>query len=153
MADETGASGAEEQTGAAGAAQNIGNDISKTFAQLGGGERLAVLGAAVVLAGWLIFDLLIDDYSTGQLGFGLAVLIVGAAYVHHQRSGGADPVPYMSLLFVAGGILGLIGLTDFIEETRDSIFDARGSTIIGALVFYVGAIVSGVGAFQVRGSK
>ena len=139
-----------EQSDIAAAASNIGNEISATFSELKGGERLAVLGAAIVLVVWVIFDLIIDRYSTGSLAFALAILIVGAAYVQHQ-GGGVKGVPYSSLLFVAAGILGILGLVEFIEETRDDIFDARGSTIIGALGYYAGAIISGVGAFQLRG--
>jgi hypothetical protein len=130
--------------------RNLANEVSATFAKLGGGERLAVLGAALVLVGWLLFDLLIDEYSTGYLQFALAVVIVGGAWTHHKGSG-PDPVPYTSLLFVAAGILGLLGAYDLIEELRADIFDADATTIIGALVYWVGAIMAGVGALQVRG--
>ena len=150
MADDT-----NEGTGSGGSAgdavSDLGNEISQTFSNLSGGERFAVLGAAIVLGSWLIFDLLIDDYGIGSLAFSLAVLIVGAAFAHHRRSGGSDPVPYGSLLFAAAGILGLLGVVDLIEEVRDDIFDADGTTIVGALIYYGGAILSGIGAIQLRG--
>lgn len=152
QAEESGANTGDdaEQSEIAAAASKVGSEISETFSELKGGERLAVIGAAIVLVVWLVFDLLIDDYSTGALPFALALLIVGAAFVHHRRDG-ADPVPYGSLLFVAAGILGIIGAVDAIEEIRDDIFDARGGTVVGALGYYAGAIVSGVGALQLRG--
>ncbi len=134
-------------------AQQLGSEISATYSKLSGGERWAVLGAAIVLAGWLIFDFIVDEHSTGQLRFSLAVLIVGAAFVHHRRKGAADPVPYGSLLFVAAGILGLLGATGFIEATRDNLFDRDGTYIVGALILYVGAVMSGVGAVQLRGKQ
>lgn len=156
MTDDTGSNAAEDSGGddsLADGAQQLGNEISATYAKLSGGERLAVLGAAIVLGGWLIFDLLVDEYSVGQVGFSLSVLIVGAAFVHHRRTSGSDPIPYGSLLFVAAGILGLVGATDFIEETRNKIFDTDGTTIIGALIFYVGSVMSGIGAVQLRGKQ
>lgn len=133
--------------------KNVADEVTETFAKLGGGERLAVLGAAIVLGGWLVFDLLIDDYSTGTTAFVLAVLVVGAAYTHHRRTSGSDPVPYGTVIFVGAGILGLLGVIEVIEELRNNILDTDAVTIIGALVFYVGAIMSGVGAVQLRGSN
>lgn len=135
--------------GASESERNLANEVSATFAKLGGGERLAVLGAAIVLVGWLLFDLLIDEYSTGYLQFALAVVIVGGAWTHHKGAG-ADPMPYKSLLFVTAGILGLLGAYDLIEELRADIFDADATTIIGALVYWAGAIMAGVGALQLR---
>ncbi|MGI9607873.1 MAG: hypothetical protein ACR2P0_17225 [Acidimicrobiales bacterium] len=144
-ADEGGTSG--ESTAA-----NVGNEISDTFSKMSGGERFAVLGAVIVLADWLLFDLLIDDYGMGSLPFALAVLIVGAAYFHHRRSGD-DPVPYGSLLFAAAGILGLLGVVDVIEEVRNDIFDRDATTVVGALIYYGGAILSGVGALQLKNNQ
>ena len=144
-------SGEGEQSEIAAAASNIGKEVTETFAELKGGERLAALGAVLVLAAWLIFDLLINDYGVGSTSYGLAILIVGAAYIQHQR-GGVKAVPYRSLLFVAAGILGVIGANEIIEEAlRNNIFDARGGTVFGAIVYYVGSIMSGVGAIQLRG--
>ena len=127
-----------------------GSDFADMIGKLGAGEKLAVLGAAAVLAVWLLFDLLIDEYSTGSLPFALALVVVGAAYVRHQGSGN-EPVPYKSLLFVGAGLLGVLGAVDVIEELRNNILDADGTTVIGALLYYAGAITSGVGALQLRG--
>lgn len=127
-----------------------GSDIGDMIGKLGAGEKLAVLGAAALLAVWVLFDLLIDEYSTGSLPFALAVVVVGAAYVHHQGSGN-DSVPYSTVLFVGAGLIGILGAVDLVEELRDNILDADGTTVIGALLYYASAITSGVGALQLRG--
>lgn len=127
----------------------LGQEISASFAKLGPGEMLVVVGAVIVLADWFLFDLVIDRYPIYPVSFLLAVLVVATAYVHQK--GRPDPVPYVTVLFVAGGMLGLMGAWDMIEEIRDNIFgDAGFVTILGALGYYAGAILAGVGALQLR---
>lgn len=144
--------GTDAPQGGAESGRSVADEMSETFAKLGGGERFAVMGAAIALVGWVLFDLLIDEYALGHLPFALSVLIVGAAYTHHRRASAAEPVSYKSLLFVAAGILGLLGLWDLIEEIRAGIFDDGAATVIGALVYYAGAILAGLGALQLRSS-
>jgi hypothetical protein len=129
---------------------NIAEEVTGTFAKLQGGDRWAVLGASIVLVGAAIFDLILDQYRTGHAPVVLAMLAAGAAYFHHTK--GRDlAIPYRSLVFVAAGLLGLLGAWDFIEEVRNGIFDGGdGATIIGALVYYVGSIMSGVGALMIN---
>ncbi|MDH3499863.1 MAG: hypothetical protein OEM97_07060 [Acidimicrobiia bacterium] len=123
------------------------------LANLGGGERLAVLGAFITFGGWLLFDLLIDEYSLGHLTFALAVVILAAAFAHHRGSSGSVPLPYPAVLFGSAGMLGLLGVWDFVEEVRNGIFDTDGATIIGALIYYVGTVMAGIGGLQLRGRK
>lgn len=137
-----------EQPGPPGAASGIGSDISATVAKLGAGEKLAVLGAAGVLAVWLVFDLLIDEYSTGDMMFVVALVVAVAAYKHHNGGSEGWSIDYRTLVIVGGAVLGILGAYYLIEEVRAEIFDADGATIIGALVFYVASITSGVGAWQ-----
>lgn len=124
---------------------NIAGEVSETFAKLAGGERWAVLGAAIVLVGLALFDLILDEYRTGHVPFVLAMLVVGAAYLHRAKSR-EMAIPYSSLIWVAAGLLGVLGVFDLIVELRNGIFDADGATVVGALIYYAGAIMSGVGA-------
>ena len=77
----------------------MGQEISATVAKLGAGEKLAVLGAAAVLAVWLVFDLLIDEYSIGTFSFVLSLVIVYAAYRHHNRGSDHWTTPYGSVVW------------------------------------------------------
>ena len=134
-------------------ASGIGSELSTTVAKLGAGEKLAVLGAAGLLAVWLVFDLLIDEYSTGDMIFVLALVVVVAAYKHHNGGSEGWSIDYRTLVIVGGALLGILGGYYLIEEVRGDIFDADGATVIGALVFYVASITSGIGAWQMsRGS-
>lgn len=131
----------------------MGQEISATVAKLGAGEKLAVLGAAAVLAVWLVFDLLIDEYSIGTMSFVLSLAIVYAAYRHHNRGSGHWPIPYQSIVWAAASVLGVLGVWFLVEEIRGNILDSDAATVIGGLAFYVAAIVSGVGAFQLSSRR
>ena len=137
-----------EQPDAPGAASGIGSDISATVAKLGAGERLAVLGAAGVLAVWVVFDLLIDEYSTGDMMFVLALVVAVAAYKHHNGGSEGWSIDYRTLVIVGGALLGILGGYYLIEEVRAEIFDADVATVLGAVLFWTASIVSGVGAWQ-----
>lgn len=134
-----------EQASAGG---GIGQDISSTVAKLGAGEKLAVLGAAGVLAVWLVFDLLIDEYSLGHLPFALALVAGTAAYVHHNKGSDGWSVDYKTVIVVTCAIGGVIGAWSVVEELRADVLDADGATVIGALLYYATSITSGVGAWQ-----
>lgn len=135
-------------------AGGISNEISSTVAKLGAGEKLAVLGAAGLLGVWLVFDLLIDEYSTGDMMFVLALVVVVAAYKHHNGGSEGWSIDYRTLVIVGGALLGILGGYYLIEEVRADIFDADAATVIGGLVFYVASITSGIGAWQMsRGAN
>lgn len=142
-----------EQQEVAGAASGIGSELSSTMSKLGAGEKLAVLGAVGILAVWLVFDLLIDEYSTGDTMFVLALVVSVAAYKHHNGGSERWSVDYRTIVTVGGALLGILGAYYLIEEVRANIFDADGATIVGALVFYVASITSGVGAWQMSQRK
>ncbi len=147
MTDESGgadAAPAEEPS----VGSKVGKEISETVAKLGAGEKFAVLGAAGVMGVWLVFDLLIDEYFTGHLAFVLALVVVTAAYLHHTKGSGDWAVPYKTVVTVCAGLLGVLGVWFLIEEVRGDVLDADAATVLGALIFYVASIVSGVGAWQ-----
>ena len=147
MTDESGGADAVP-TEESSVGSKVGKEISETVAKLGAGEKFAVLGAAGVLGVWLVFDLLIDEYFTGHLAFVLALVVVAAAYLHHTKGSGDWAVPYKTVVSVCAGLLGVLGAWFLIEEVRGDILGADAATVLGALIFYVASIVSGVGAWQ-----
>ena len=156
MQDEehTGSESSESPTEPTSDAQGgMAQDLSAAVSKLGAGEKLAVLGAAGVLAVWLVFDLLIDEYSTGSVSFVLALVVSYAAYRHHGRGSEGWAVPYETIVWVGASLLGVLGVWFLIEELRQSILDADAATLIGALAFYVTTIVSGIGAFQLSSKR
>ena len=153
MADEESTADTPQETEADEPRSGMGQEISSTVAKLGAGEKLAVLGAAAVLVVWFVFDLLIDEYSTGTVAFSLALIVSVAAYRHHN--GGSDDwaIPYRTIVSVGASLLGILGAWFLIEEIRGDILDADAATVIGGLAFYVAAIVSGVGAYQLSSKR
>lgn len=145
MTDDNGAGQPEATSG------GTSDAISGTMAKLGPGEKLAVVGAAALLVVWVLFDFLIDEYSTGSIPFALALVTVGAAYTHHNKGSAHWGISYQTVVLVAAALIGVFGVRDIVEEVRAGIFDADASTIIGALAYYAAAIVAGVGAWQLKG--
>jgi len=133
--------------------QNMGRfqrDISAAVAQLGFGEKFAVLGAVGVLAVWAIMDLLLDRYSIGHLPFALALVVAYSAYRFYIEKAGDWAIPYGTIVFAGAALIGVLGVWALIEELRNDILDARAATVIGALAYWAASIVAGVGAVQLR---
>lgn len=126
-------------------------DIGRVVQGLGIGEKLAILGSAGVLATWLVFQLLMTEYSIGHLPFALAALVVFLGYRFDMQHATDWPVPYRSLLIVLAGVLGLLGAAELALDLRYEIFDSDAPTIIGAIAFWAAAITAGVGAFRMSG--
>lgn len=118
---------------------------------LGIGEKLAILGSVGVLVTWLVFQVLMTEYSIGHLPFALAALIVFLSYHFHMQHATDWPVPYRTLLIVLAGLLGLIGVQELVLDLRYEIFDRDGTTIVGAIAFWATAITAGAGAFRMAG--
>ncbi len=135
---------ANEAQAGAGGVEGIGRAVQA----LGIGEKLAVLGTAGVLATWLVFDLLMAEYGVGHLPFALSALTVFVAYRFHIQHSGDWPVRYQTLVIVLAGLVGLIGVQEFVIDLRYEIFDRDNSTIFGAVAFWAAAIVAGVGAVR-----
>lgn len=134
-------------------ANETAGGIGQAIQGLGAGERLAVLGAAGVLVAWLVFDLILQDYSIGHLPFVASALIVFFAYRLHVQNAVDWPVAYTPLIVVLAGVVGFVGVTELVQDIRYEIFDARAGVIIGAILFWVGAIAAGVGAVQMGNSN
>jgi peptidoglycan/LPS O-acetylase OafA/YrhL len=118
------------------------------FGSLSQGEKFVGLGAVAVLAVYVIWELITEDYFVTISAILLAVFVLGVLWLKLNRPGMSWSVPYRSLLRVAGYLLLTVGVVVFIDELKADIFDAPGGTIAGALVFYAGCVLSGFGAKQ-----
>jgi hypothetical protein len=118
------------------------------FASLSQGEKFVGLGAAAVLAVYIIFELITEDYFVNYVGILLAVFILGVLWIKLQRPWTPLAVPSNSLLRAAGYLLFVFGVVVFIDQLKADIFDAPGATIAGALIFYGACVLAGYGAKQ-----
>lgn len=112
--------------------------MSQMMAKLGGAERLLLLGATIVLGDYLLFDLIIGEYSFSHITLVTAIWALGAAWVYHQRSSGSWPVPYPIVMKVVGYTAGIFGANELLVDLRFGILD-RPADFLGGLVLYVGA--------------
>jgi hypothetical protein len=124
---------ADEQTGASGG-MNFG------------GLDLVTIGALVVLASWVIFDLITDDYLVATVAVALALIIVLLPRFDSGAITAFAPVP--AFLKLAGYSLALIGLVEILTDIETNLFDAGGATIFGALIAWAGYVIAFVGARQ-----
>jgi len=141
----------EAQPGQPGAQTGGMQGIGRVVQGLGIGEKLAILGAAGVLAVWLVFQVLMTEYSIGHLPFALAAMTLFLGYRFHMQHATDWPVSYRTLLIVLAGLLGLIGAQELVLDLRYEIFDTDATTIIGAVAFWAASITAGVGALRMAG--
>jgi len=140
----------EQGSGTGDTASRIQRDISGAVAQLGFGEKFAVLGAVGVLAVWLLFDLILDGYWVGHLPFALALVVGYSAYRYHIQKTGAWAIPYATVVFGGAALIGIIGAYSLISELRSGVLDAGASRAIGALGYWAASIIAGIGALQMK---
>jgi hypothetical protein len=114
------------------------------------GERMLLIGAVLLVLGDLVFDIFLD-YSFSDTAW-LAAVVAAILILVHMR-------PMNGLSVPAGGYrlaLIILGVIAFLSGVRWLLFDLQAfggsisvSYLVGALVFYAGVILMGIGAFQV----
>lgn len=108
------------------------------------GLDFVTLGALVVLASWIIFDVITDDYLVATVASALAAAIV---LLPRVDAGAITSIaPLSAFLKLAGYTLAVVGLVELVNDIESNLFDAGGATIFGALVAYVGYVLAFVGA-------
>ena len=140
----SGASAAPSPETSSGGNKSSGID----FGSLSQGEKLVGLGAVAVLAVYIIFELITEDYGVSDLPILLAAFILGVLWLRLQRPGMSWAVPSTSLLRAGGYLLLAWGVVEFIDELKDDIFEYPGATIAGFLILVAGCAVAGFGAKQ-----
>jgi len=127
------------------------SEASSRIAKLGPGERLLALGAAILLADYVLFDVIFGEYFffTGTIlvaGFALFAL-----WVRQDRPAASWPLPYEWLLRVLGFTAGFLGAIELLADLRFGVLD-RPLDILGGLLVYIGAFLMFWGARQMKGS-
>ena len=108
-------------------------------------ENLITLGALLVLASWIIFEVIAEDYFVTTV----AVVLAGAIVVLPRFDVAAiTAVAPVSAFLTAGAYaLALTGVVELVGDIQFEVFDGASSTI-GALVAYAGYGLAFVGARQ-----
>ena len=124
--------------------------MSSLISRLSFGERMLAVGALLLVLGDVVFDIFLD-YSFSDTAWLAGVVALVLILVHARPMNGLS-VPeggYRLALIV-------LGVVAFLSGVRWLLFDLQGfsagisvSYLLGALCFYAGVILMGIGAYQV----
>ena len=131
----------------AAAAEAVSNTVNTVRERLKTGEQLALSGAMLVALVWVVFDLIFDDRTVSSFTLLIAVLAILAIWVHrwgHYDFGSS----YRIVIGALGLALSLFAVTNFLLVIRTGI-SASAVQLLGLLLFWVGGVVAGYGAYLV----
>jgi len=115
--------------------------------RLQAGEQMALGGAVLIALVWVVFDLIFDDRTVSSFTLLIAVLTILAIWVHrwgHHDFGNG----YRIVIGALGLALALFAVTNFLLVIRTGI-SASAIQLLGLLLFWVGGVVAGYGAWLV----
>lgn len=130
----------------------VSNTVNIVRERLLAGEQMALSGAGLIVAVWLIFDLILDVGgklfpTVGSVTLLFAVLMLVAIWVHrwgHYDFGNG----YRLVIGVLGLSLALFAVTSLLLTFRTDL-DASAGQWLGNLLAWIGGIVAGYGAWLV----
>lgn len=135
---------ASSTSSATAAASNAVNVVRE---RLQAGEQLALSGAGLIVAVWIIFDLIFDFRTISSFTLLMAVFMVLAIWVH--RWGQYDfGNGYRIVIGALGVALALFSVVAFLITIRTGI-NAGAMQLLGLLLFWVAGVVAGYGAWLV----
>lgn len=111
------------------------------------GEGLVAFAGMVLLAVWVIFDLIADTYGMDNLVPVVAAVALLLPRLDRDRVERIQPLPV--LMKLAGWALVLLGIVDLLIDVRFGFYDTIGG-IIGALAAYAGYVMAFLGARQIE---
>ena len=132
------------------ATSQASTEMSSLLARLSFGERMLAVGALLLVLGDIVFDVFLD-YSFSDTAWLAGVIALVLVLVHARPTNGLSvPDGAYRLALV------ILGVVAFLSGVRWLLFDLQVfsggmsvSYLLGALCFYAGVILMGIGAFQV----
>jgi hypothetical protein len=112
-----------------------------------GSEGLFVLGAAIVIAGYVLFGLIMGEFSPENAKLVLASL----GLIAWWTKSGNWPVPYATVVRVIGLAMGIFLVIGLLEDLRFGFPDGAVDNIAN-LVFYGGYALMFLGSRGVKAS-
>ena len=111
------------------------------------GEGLVALGGLVVVAGYIIFEVIVTEYFTDWLPLMLAIAVAVLPRLNRETVEKVHPLAVM--MKTLGYALGVLGVLALINDLRFENYDDFAS-VLGALALYAGAALALVGARQIK---
>jgi hypothetical protein len=112
------------------------------------GDTLVMWGALAVLASWVIFEVIAEEYFVSTMSAALAIFLVVVPRIDGDAIRAlARPA---SLAKFGGYLLVCLGVVELVADIRNNIFDAGAGTILGALLAYAGYALAYLGARKIE---
>ncbi len=113
------------------------------------GEGMVALAGIIILAVWLIFEVITDDFGVSTLTILLATGAV--VFPRLDRAKVEAYHPLASLMKVIGYTLAVIGVVNIIGDIETSGFsDIGGLTLLAMLLMYAASVIAFLGARQIE---
>lgn len=111
------------------------------------GEGLVAFAGLILLAVWLIFDLIVDNYDMDNV---IAVIAAAGAVLPRMNRQNLEKIhPLPVLMKVVGWALVAFGLVEVILDIRFGVYDDFG-VVIAALISYAAYAMAYMGARQIE---
>ncbi len=134
------------------AADELQESAKKIVNQLTGGERLIAIGALLILViNWLIGTLILDDWGVAYIGVLIPIGILAAMYFYYSGPEASWHPLYGTIVKVGAWAIAIVAVYDLIDDTLITSSRYTGTGLFYELVFYAAGILSGIGAWQLRG--
>jgi len=114
------------------------------MSRLSQGEMLVGAGALLIVGGELIFGLVTQDFSLGQLPWAIAAI---ALILVALRATGRSFASYETILVLAGLAIAVVGVRDLLYDLRSLSGEAT-TWYLGFVVYYLGVALMAAGAFM-----
>lgn len=111
-------------------------------------EGMVAAGGAIFIIGYVIFDLFFDDFGTGNLELLIAILVLLMPRINRDFVEKFAPLP--ALMKAGGYALGIFGVFALLNLLDSGSFYDGFGTIVGALVYYAGALIAWLGARSIK---
>lgn len=129
------------------AAEPVSEEPSSQTNDFTSGEGLVALAGIVILAVWLIFEVIAKEYSVTTLAIVLALL---AAVLPRMKREDVEKVQRLPILMkVIGYGLVVVGIVEIIDDISYGVYDSIFG-VIGALVAYAAYAMAFMGARSIK---
>lgn len=134
-----------EEAEAMAAEEMVDTEGGGSAAAFSSSEGMVALAGGLLILGWLIFGVLLNDYWISWIPLLLAILAVFLPRIDRDLPERIAPLPV--LMKIIGYAIALIGVVAIIEDIRfsGSVFDEF-TSILGALLSYAGYALAFLGA-------
>jgi hypothetical protein len=125
----------------------VSGAMSDVMTRLQRGEQITLAGAALVVGVWVVFQLILGKFVMTNFALVIAILIVLAIWIHrwgHYDFGNG----YRIVLGALGVSLALFAIINLLETFRFGL-TAEALSWLGLLLYWIGGLVAGFGAWQV----